>query len=155
VHNHGQHSESTVALALTLQSSPRKIAKQYARLLALWPQDALRPTLPFTRAIERRGLPYGLKPLEPASEAPQPKTPPPATPAPTAATPQLEHAQVNALYSLLENRYSKKYPLSPAVLRPASAPEHYERLMAEIERAPQKSWWQAKVDEWKMKIRWS
>ncbi|KAH7085546.1 hypothetical protein BKA63DRAFT_499822 [Paraphoma chrysanthemicola] len=131
------------------------IAKQYTRLLALWPKDALRPNLPFTRPIERRGLPYGLKPLEPVSGAPQPKSPQPAAPAPSPANPQLEQAQVNALYSLLENRYSAKFSLSPGVLKPASAPEHYERLMAEIERAPNKSWWQAKLDEWKMKIRWS
>jgi len=26
--------------------------------------------------------------------------------------------------------------------------------MEEIERAPGKSWWSAKLDEWKMKIRW-
>jgi cytochrome b pre-mRNA-processing protein 6 len=63
--------------------------------------------------------------------------------------------RTRALFSLLENRYSKKYALSEAVLKPASAPEHYERLMQEIERAPGKTWWQAKVDEWKMKIRWS
>lgn len=41
------------------------------------------------------------------------------------------------------------------MLRPKSNPEHYERLLEEIERAPGKTWWQAKVDEWKMKIRWS
>lgn len=40
-------------------------------------------------------------------------------------------------------------------MRPTSAPDHYERLMQEIERAPKKSWWEAKLDEWKMKIRWS
>ena len=40
------------------------------------------------------------------------------------------------------------------MFKPRSAPEHYSNLMAEIERAPQKSWWEAKVDEWKMKIRW-
>ncbi|KAF2024675.1 hypothetical protein EK21DRAFT_117522 [Setomelanomma holmii] len=131
------------------------IAKQYTRLLALWPKDALRPNLPFTRAIEHRGLPYGVKPLESPSDPPLSKTAPAATPAPVSTNPQLEQAQVNALYSLLESRYSKKYALSPGVLKPASAPEHYENLMAEIERAPQKSWWQAKVDEWKMKIRWS
>lgn len=135
-----------------------KISKQYTRLLGLWPKDALRPTLPFTRAIEYRGLPYGVKPLEPPPEATQSKSAPTPTPAPPSASPpspQLEHAQVNALFSLLENRYSNKYPLSPGVLKPTSAPEHYERLLAEIERAPKKTWWQAKVDQWKMKIRWS
>jgi cytochrome b pre-mRNA-processing protein 6 len=58
------------------------------------------------------------------------------------------------LFSLLEDRYSKKYPLSQSVYEPRSAPDHYTNLMREIEKAPQKTWWQAKVDEWKMKIRW-
>jgi cytochrome b pre-mRNA-processing protein 6 len=127
-----------------------KIAKQYTRLLALWPKDALRPQLPFTRAIEHRASPYGVKPVDASPDAPK-AAPTPASP----RSPQLEQAQVNALFSLLENRYSKKYPLSPAVFKPTSAPEHYDKLMLEIERAPMKSWWQSKLDGWKMKIRWS
>jgi cytochrome b pre-mRNA-processing protein 6 len=137
------------------KSDCAKMLKHYTRLQALWPKDLLRPNLPFTRAIEHRGLPYGLKPLE---STPQEKAPKNASPVPAPSSPpnpSAEQVQVNALYSLLENRYSKKYPLSPGVLRPTSAPEHYDRLMDEIERAPQKSWWQAKVDEWKMKIRWT
>jgi cytochrome b pre-mRNA-processing protein 6 len=132
-----------------------KIAKQYTRLLTLWPKDALRPNLPFTRAIEYRGSPYGVKPLETATEVSKKEATPAKAPAPASPRdPKLEQTQVNALFSLLENRYSKKYPLSPGIFKPTSAPEHYDRLMAEIERAPKKSWWEAKVDEWKMKIRW-
>jgi cytochrome b pre-mRNA-processing protein 6 len=80
----------------------------------------------------------------------------PATTATTHANPSpaQESAQITALFSLLENRYANKYPLGDAVFKPRSAPEHYENLMAEIERAPGKTWWQAKVDEWKMMIRW-
>lgn len=40
------------------------------------------------------------------------------------------------------------------MFKPVSNPGHYEKLMEEIERAPQKSWWESKVDQWKMKIRW-
>jgi cytochrome b pre-mRNA-processing protein 6 len=94
----------------------------------------------------------------PKSTSPVPsKADVPATGASThaqPANPQLETAQITALYSLLEDRYAKKYPLGDAVFKPASAPDHYSKLMDEIERAPQKTWWQAKVDEWKMKIRW-
>ncbi|KAH9879807.1 hypothetical protein J1614_001831 [Plenodomus biglobosus] len=142
------------------------IAKQYTRLLTLWPKDALRPNLPFTRAIEHHGSPFGVKPLPSStstsnsnSTSTSKSTSNPPTPAtPTTTTPPApshEQPQINALFSLLENRYSKKYPISQRVLKPASAPLHYTRLMEEIERAPRKSWWQAKVDEWKMKIRWS
>lgn len=105
-----------------------------------------------------------MQPLAPATEEasssqskPKPKPTIAATPAKSAspANTQFEQAQVNALYSLLEDRYSKKYALSPGVLKPASSPEYYTKLMEEIEKAPKKSWWEAKVDEWKMKIRWS
>ena len=137
-----------------------KITKQYTRLLTLWPKDPLRPTLPFTRAIEHRGAPFGVQPSTPTTEEASKSKPAPAiaaTPAKSATptNPQFEQAQVNALYSLLEDRYSKKYALSPGVLRPTSSPEYYTRLMDEIEKAPKKSWWEAKLDEWKMKIRWS
>jgi cytochrome b pre-mRNA-processing protein 6 len=70
------------------------------------------------------------------------------------ATPEEEAAQVNALFSLLENRYQKKYPLSPALRRPESNPEHYDKLLEEIERAPGKSWLQVKWEQMKAKVRW-
>lgn len=136
------------------KSNLLKIRTHYTRLLTLWPKDLLRPNLPFTRAIEHRGTPYGVKPLEKSAQEAKPKNASPVAAPLSPPNPQLEQAQVNALYSLLENRYSKKYALSEAMFRPKSAPEHYERLMDEIERAPKKTWWQAKVDEWKMKIRW-
>ncbi|KAH8724605.1 hypothetical protein GQ44DRAFT_682987 [Phaeosphaeriaceae sp. PMI808] len=129
------------------------ITKHYTRLLALWPKDALRPNLPFTRTIEHRALPYGRLNSEPRPEDAQSK--PTSTPPLTPPNPQFHHAQINALYSLLEDRYTTKHQLSPAVLKPASSPDHYDRLMAEIERAPKKTWWQAKIDEWKMKVRFS
>ncbi|CAI6338507.1 unnamed protein product [Periconia digitata] len=137
--------------------STTTIATQYTRLLSLWPKDALRPNLPFTTAIAHRAKPYGVAP----PSAPSPSSTPATTPSPQPSaslpttTPAQETAQINALFSLLENRYTAKYPLSADVLKPKSNPEHYERLMEEIERAPGKTWWQAKVDEWKMKIRWS
>ncbi|USP73218.1 hypothetical protein yc1106_00492 [Curvularia clavata] len=118
------------------------IAKQYTRLLTLWPKDALRPNLPFTRAIEHHGQPFGVQPIAPPPEdAPKPKSPAATTRAASSPppNPKLEQAQVNALFSLLENRYSTKYALSPGVLKPTSAPEHYTKLMEEIERAPHKT----------------
>ena len=155
---------STVSLWSTslkpFKAECSKIAKQYTRLLTLWPKDALRPNLPFTHTIEYRGSPYGVKPAEPAPEVSKKEATPVKASAPASPRdPKLEQAQVNALFSLLEaggqGRFCQKYPLSPELFKPASAPEHYERLMTEIENAPKKSWWQARVDEWKMKIRWT
>ncbi|KAF2641520.1 hypothetical protein P280DRAFT_517717 [Massarina eburnea CBS 473.64] len=135
--------------------STSTVANHYTRILSLWPQDALRPNSPFTRTIEKRGLPFGVQPLPPSDPSVSKEKPSIAAAKPSSPpSPQSEAPQINALYTLLEDRYSKKYPLSPAVFRPTSNPEYYDRLMAEIERAPQKSWLQAKLDEWKLKIRW-
>ena len=143
-------------------SSLQIVAKHYTRILSLWPKDLLRPNAPFTRPIEHRATPYGVTPISPPLEDAETRKSTATTtgatvqPAPKKpSTPQAELPQINALYSLLENRYSNKYPVSAAVLKPVSNPDHYDRLMEEIEKAPRKSWWQAKVDNWKMKIRWS
>lgn len=125
----------------------------YNRLLTLWPSDPLRPTLPLTNALQRRGTLYGVTPLPQPDNLPSKKLPETTSPAPQLSA-DAELANINALYSLLENRYSKTYKLSPGVLKPASNPEYYERLMEEIARAPTKTWWQAKMDNWKGMIRW-
>jgi cytochrome b pre-mRNA-processing protein 6 len=153
-----QYAHSRCPFPLPDLAHTHQVAKQYTRLIALWPKDALRPNLPFTRAIEHRGVPYGVEPLPRPDDAQEQKkkiTSIASEPAaPTPLSPQAEQAQINALFSLLENRYSNKYALSQSVFEPRSAPDHYTNLMREIEKAPQKTWWQAKVDEWKMKIRW-
>ncbi|KAH9862304.1 hypothetical protein IAQ61_010507 [Plenodomus lingam] len=142
-------------------TTPQTIAHNYTRLLTLWPKDALRPTQPFTTAILHRASRYG---VSPPSSSSTPSTPPsssssppkPSSTSPSApATPTHEHPHLNALFSLLENRYTRKYPLSPGVLKPVSAPLHYENLMREIERAPGRSWWEAKIEAWRGKIRWA
>jgi len=60
---------------------------------------------------------------------------------------------LNALYSLLENRYSSMYPTSPEMLRPQSKPEYYEDLAAEMEEAPKRGWWAQKMLRLKGMIR--
>jgi cytochrome b pre-mRNA-processing protein 6 len=150
-------SPSCACIAPVLTSHFQKnIGKHYTRLLSLWPKDALRPTQPFTKAIEHRALPYGVAPLpDPTqTDASKPPAPKESAPPPSPPNPQAELANINALYSLLGSRYSTSYKLSPGVLKPTSNPEHYDRLMDEIARAPTKTWLQAKLDEWKMKIRW-
>ncbi|KAF2200981.1 hypothetical protein GQ43DRAFT_463544 [Delitschia confertaspora ATCC 74209] len=155
-------------------STPR-IAKHYTRLLSLWPKDPLRPNLPFTSALEHRIKQFEQNPVTastsiPSSTSPSAKSSSPASktstskstkaattpkaPTPIQSPAQSELLNVNALYSLVENRYSKRYPTSPGLLRPTSNPEYYETLMAEIERAPNKSWLKAVWDEWRMKVRW-
>lgn len=51
-----------------------------------------------------------------------------------------ETGQVNALYSLLENRYQRQYPCSEKLLRPRGNEGYYERMAQEMEEAPRRSW---------------
>lgn len=51
-----------------------------------------------------------------------------------------ESRQVNALYSLIENRYSKDYPMPQTLRNPASQPKHYDDLVKELEEAPDRTW---------------
>ncbi|KAL8951402.1 MAG: hypothetical protein Q9222_002623 [Ikaeria aurantiellina] len=67
---------------------------------------------------------------------------------------QADLEQVNALYSFLEDRYTKKYPLSDRLLKPASNPQHYENLLKEFEEAPRRSWFGRLVNSWKGFVRW-
>ncbi|KAF2259989.1 hypothetical protein CC78DRAFT_536723 [Lojkania enalia] len=114
--------------------SSMTIAKHYTRLQTLWPKDFLRPTQPFTKLLAHRLS---------QSQSPNPK-----------ANIATELRNINALYTLLDNRYTRLYPLSPTVLRPTSNPGYYDALMKDIGEAPNKSWIRAKMDEWRMKIRW-
>jgi cytochrome b pre-mRNA-processing protein 6 len=64
----------------------QKIAQHYTALLALWPKDPLRPTVSFRKVLEHRAS------LAKAGTANE----------------KAELGQINAAYSLLDNRYSKR-----------------------------------------------
>ncbi|CAD6455268.1 340cb978-78a1-406e-a15b-6d92b08687df [Sclerotinia trifoliorum] len=64
-----------------------------------------------------------------------------------------ELGQCNALYSLLEDRYRGKYPLTSKTLKPTSNPTYYEDLVRELEEAPKRSWFQQQVNKWKGALR--
>lgn len=50
-----------------------------------------------------------------------------------------EMKQVNALYSLLDNRFAKESPMPASMREPESSPTHYDDVLAESERAPNRS----------------
>lgn len=64
-------------------------------------------------------------------------------------------AQLNALYSLLENRYAERYPASEDMLRPAFRPSHYEDLMHELEEAPKRTWFGRQWLRWSKLVRFN
>lgn len=50
-----------------------------------------------------------------------------------------EMRQVNALYSLLDNRFAKESPMPSSLRNPTSSPTHYDDVLIESERAPNRS----------------
>lgn len=96
-------------------------------LLTRWPSDPVRPASVSVAT-------YLQSHLSPPSESPgkQPQSPPQAP---------ISASSVNALSSLLENRYAREYPLPAHLRRPASNPDYYDNLLKEFEEAPNRDWW--------------
>lgn len=68
---------------------------------------------------------------------------------------QKELRQANALYNLLNDRFAKESPLHDRLRFPASSPAHYDTILAESERAPQRSFWDKLTNRLKGSIRLS
>ncbi|KZZ97840.1 hypothetical protein AAP_00101 [Ascosphaera apis ARSEF 7405] len=100
---------------------PTSTKQHLARLITNWPKDLVRP-----QAISvQTYLQSRLK----------------ALPEPPEDSARFSKANVNALYSLLDNRYQKAYPLSRFLRYPASQPQHYDALMEEFREAPNRDFW--------------
>ncbi|KAI4755042.1 hypothetical protein E4T45_14615 [Aureobasidium sp. EXF-8846] len=136
-------------------------SKHYARILSQWPVNRLRPELTFQTLLKKRIEAAPVAQLNVANTA---GTQPPK--------PRSEAREINALYSLLENRYSTavrnrlfeyasassntlQYPLSNAMMHPASSPEHYTTLVRELEEVPDRSFFQRIATRWKNMVRLS
>ncbi|EMR61894.1 hypothetical protein MGN70_010446 [Eutypa lata] len=90
------------------------------RALSQWPKDPVRPQVQFQDVLRKR--------FEQTS-----------TSSP-ALSEEDQLKQANALYSLLDNRYKKKYPITGSILKPKSNPTYYADLVQELEEGPQRSW---------------
>ncbi|KAF2237466.1 hypothetical protein EV356DRAFT_16834 [Viridothelium virens] len=128
-------------------------AKHYERILQAWPKDLLRPTVSLQKLLQKR--------LE--NQNPEPAVGSPASGSP-ASSPSLKQTafsegaelrQINALYSLLDNRYSKQYPVSKRLMNPTFDPTYYHRLSHEIEQAPNLSFFERLLRRVKARIRFS
>ncbi|KPI44450.1 uncharacterized protein AB675_8427 [Cyphellophora attinorum] len=108
--------------------------KHWARIIQRWPVDKVRPEPVSFQTIMRRRVERLTNPVlateagkTPSSEAPVETQPPPTL------NEQKEMGQVNALYSLLENRYATAYPMPETMRYPASRKTHYDDLLKELE----------------------
>ncbi|KAG9991639.1 hypothetical protein KCU98_g36, partial [Aureobasidium melanogenum] len=84
--------------------SRAQASKHYARILSQWPVDRLRPEIPFQSVLKKR---LEAAPVATINEANTARTQPPK--------PRNEAREINALYSLLENRYSSA--VGPTLIR--------------------------------------
>ncbi|THY72219.1 hypothetical protein D6C87_06534 [Aureobasidium pullulans] len=124
------------------RATRQQASKHYARILSQWPVDRLRPEISFQSVLKKR--------LEAAPVAQVNQANTAQTQAPKARN---ELREINALYSLLENRYSSTYPLSNAMMHPASAPEHYTTLVKELDEVPDRTFFQRIASRFKGMVR--
>lgn len=107
--------------------NPRNIQTRLAHILKHWPTDAVRPASVSVQSyLQSRISP------QPGTESAQTQT--------SANKPEVSESSVNALSALLEDRFARRYPLSPKIRYPASNPEHYDNVIREFEEAPNRDW---------------
>ncbi|KAI0864798.1 hypothetical protein F4860DRAFT_463460 [Xylaria cubensis] len=87
------------------------------RALSQWPKDTIRPEVQFQTVLQKRFE-------QPKLNIPE----------------EEQLRQANALYSLLENRYKRTYPITGTLLQPKSNPTYFTDLLKELEEAPNRSW---------------
>ena len=77
-----------------------------------------------------------------------------ATP-PTAWNNSEEERQAAILSAFLENKYAASSPMPASLRNPRSDPKHYDRLIAELDEAPTRSWFEGIVKRIKGGLRFS
>ncbi|KAG0159859.1 Cytochrome B pre-mRNA-processing protein 6 [Penicillium digitatum] len=103
-------------MAKTPTLSPRSLQSRLTHVLKHWPSDAVRPASVSVQSYIQSRLQTANK-SSPISES-----------------------SVNALESLLNNRYARKYPMPEKLRRPASNPDHYDNVVREFAEAPNRDW---------------
>lgn len=144
------------------------IPAHYLRILRRWPTDAVRPltvqdatrrriaarlSLPTSSTSNNSTTTAASPPTSTLAASPASTTAPATTSTPPPPPKASDAAQLNALYSLLSDRYAARYPTSPAMLQPASRPNHYHDLMRELDEAPRRSWFAKKWLRWSKLVR--
>ncbi|KAL2072250.1 hypothetical protein VTL71DRAFT_11593 [Oculimacula yallundae] len=119
--------------------------KHSIRALSRWPADSLRPDCQFPivmrKALEARFPPTSTN----ASKTPGASE----NVAMSGLDEQLELERANVLYALVENRFSRKYPITGSLMTPKSNPNHYTNLIRELDEAPRSSWIERTIKRWK------
>ncbi|KAK2808923.1 hypothetical protein FQN50_004196 [Emmonsiellopsis sp. PD_5] len=114
------------------QLSPKSYTTHLTTLLKRWPADPVRPAAVSVQTYLQSRIPSNTN----TTPSPSNKTTPPSD----KTTPHLSPSSINALYSLLENRYAKQYPLPNHMRHPRAMPDYYERVQREFREAPGRGW---------------
>ncbi|OOG00412.1 hypothetical protein ASPCADRAFT_502728 [Aspergillus carbonarius ITEM 5010] len=109
--------------------NPQAIQTRITHLLKHWPTDKVRPSSVSVQNYLQACL------GQPTAEAQQKQQPEQVQ-----QKVNINEASLNALSSLLEDRYARRYPLSPRLRRPASNPDHYDNVIREFDEAPSRDW---------------
>ncbi|KAK5108656.1 hypothetical protein LTR62_008147 [Meristemomyces frigidus] len=106
------------------KANPQQIANHYSRLLSRWPTDRIRPVERHFQNLLRERIKQTI-----------------GSNTSTSTSTSNGGREVNAAYLLLDNTFTKQYPLPEAMMKPASMPDHYTNLARELEEAPDRTWW--------------
>ncbi|KAF8346610.1 hypothetical protein F5887DRAFT_87409 [Amanita rubescens] len=99
-----------------------KIAQELSTLAASWSKDPFRPNIQLQSFLQA-----------------------------LSAHPNLTREAVDAAKALKDNAMQRKYPLSKMMLKPASMPHHYERLIEGYHKSVQgvrRPWWKIFFGIW-------
>ncbi|EEH34045.1 hypothetical protein PAAG_05094 [Paracoccidioides lutzii Pb01] len=112
---------------MTKTLSPETISAHINRIISRWPIDHVRPSSVSIQTYLKTRIPTTAPAISPSH--PQ-----------TQQHQQLSASGINALYSLLENRYDRLYPLPQNLRYPRSSPSHYDDVLREFKEAPERGW---------------
>lgn len=114
--------------------------KHWARIIKRWPVDKIRPeSVSFQTNMQRRIDRVTSPSLNEAATSVKGNQALVSAAPPGELNEQKEMKQANALYTLLENRYSTAFPMPEQFRYPASRKTHYDDLLRELEEAPERS----------------
>ncbi|ODH14233.1 hypothetical protein ACO22_06631 [Paracoccidioides brasiliensis] len=114
---------------MTKTLSPETISAHINRIISRWPIDHVRPSSVSIQTYLKTRIPTAPA-ISPSASQPQTQQ----------HHRRLSASGINALYSLLENRYDRLYPLPQNLRYPRSSPSHYDDVLREFKEAPERGW---------------
>ncbi|KKZ60274.1 hypothetical protein EMCG_04985 [[Emmonsia] crescens] len=138
---------------MTKTLTPQTISAHISRLISRWPSDPVRPSSVSVQTYLKTRLPTSSPSSSTTTTAAAAQPQSQSQQSQSQQQQQLSASSINALYSLLENRYEKQYPLPQNLRHPRSAPSHYDDVLREFREAPGRGWVRRMVEKVKGVLR--